>query len=229
MIYDIYRKPNRKTASVNVLPDNSVSITVPDHLSEDEIEKVIKKKKPWILKKKALNNEVRKPAKDKEYVSGEAFSYLGRNYRLKVTYGEFSPVTYIDARLMVGVDQDATVNIQNKHIKESLIAWYKNHALTKFKQRSKKYEALLGVSPKAVKLGNLKSQWGSCHQDKTIVFNWKVIMAPMGIVDYVVAHELCHLIHHDHSKAFWNLLGRVIPDYAERKDWLRINGSLLEV
>lgn len=188
-----------------------------------------RKKKQWILKKKALNNEVRKAVKPKEFVSGEAFPYLGRNYRLKVKYGEFSPVSYIDARLSVGVDGSASKQVQHDFIRQSLIDWYMKHALEKFKQRYKKYATLLNVKAKDLKLGNLKSQWGSCHLDKTIVFNWKVIMAPMSIVDYVVAHELCHLVHHDHSKGFWSLLNRIMPDYAERKDWLRINGGLLEI
>lgn len=229
MIYTIKKNPNRKTASVSVAPDNSVSVIVPDNLTDDEIEKIIKKKTQWILKKKALNNEVQKPAKAKEFVSGEAFAYLGRNYRLKLEYGAFTPISYIGARLVVGVDKGASNDAQQEHIKSSIIDWYKVHALTKFKQRIKKYTSLLNVTPKSIKLGDFKAQWGSCHLDQTIVLNWKVIMAPMSIVDYVIAHELCHLVHHDHSAEYWRLLNKVMPDYAERKDWLRINGAYLDL
>ncbi|EDM28098.1 hypothetical protein LNTAR_12116 [Lentisphaera araneosa HTCC2155] len=229
MQYTILKKPNRKTAKVIVAPDNSVSILAPDNLSDDEIDKIIQKKRLWILKKKALNNEVRKPAKSKEYVSGESFTYLGRNYRLKVLEGDYKPTSYESARLCVSVPKEANNAHKEEFIRESIINWYREHALTKFKQRAKKYSTLLNVKPKQIKLGNFKSQWGSCHQDKTVVFNWKVIMAPISIVDYVVAHELCHLIHHDHSKDFWRLLSKIMPDYAERKDWLRINGAYLEL
>ena len=90
MNYTVIRKPKRKTASVSVAPDNSVSVIVPDRLTDEEVESVVHDKRQWILKKKALNNEVRKPARPKAYVSGEAFSYLGRNYRLKVIVGAHS-------------------------------------------------------------------------------------------------------------------------------------------
>lgn len=87
----------------------------------------------------------------------------------------------------------------------------------------------MGVTPVSVGLKNYKSQWGSCHTDGKIYYNWKVIVAPHSIVDYVVVHELCHLVHGDHSKKFWKLLGTILPDYADRKEWLKINGTKLNI
>ena len=75
----------------------------------------------------------------------------------------------------------------------------------------------------------LKQRWGSCTKDGALVFNWKIILAPIGIVDYVVVHELCHLIHHDHSADFWKLMARMMPDYPERKEWLRVNGAMMGI
>ena len=225
MQYTVIRKDKRKTASVSVAPDNSVSIIAPQELSEDEIAKIVKRKHQWILNKKALNNEVRKPGKPKEYVSGEAFSYLGRNYRLKVIRGNSESIQCRNGRFCVEVSKNADSAL----IRNLLIDWYKTHALAKFKQRARRYADLLDVTPKSLKTGDFKRQWGSCYQDQTVILNWRVIMAPISIVDYVVAHELCHLIHHDHSREFWNLLQKIMPDYQQRKDYLRINGPYLEI
>jgi predicted metal-dependent hydrolase len=225
MKYSVTRKPNRKTASVAVLPDNSVTITVPEELSDEGVDQVIEKKRMWILKKKALNNEVRRPSKPKEFVSGEAFSYLGRNYRLKVEKGDKSTIKCRGGYLVVNTPETPL----DGAIRGEIIDWYKKHALTKLKQRAKRYGILLDVEPKELRVSDFKRQWGSCHQDKTVIVNWRVIMAPMSIVDYVVVHELCHLRFHDHSPEFWRLLGKVLPDYQERKDWLRINGPYLEI
>ena len=87
----------------------------------------------------------------------------------------------------------------------------------------------MGVNPASAGVKGYKSRWGSCHSDGRVYFNWRIIVAPHSIVDYVVAHELCHLVHHDHSKKFWKLLGTIIPDYAERKEWLKVNGRGLGV
>ena len=138
-----------------------------EELSEDEIAKIVKRKHQWILNKRALNNEVRKPGKPKEYVSGEAFSYLGRNYRLKVIRGNSKSVQCKLGRFYVEVPKNADDTL----IRDLLVDWYKEHALKKFKQRVKRYADLLDITPTSIKTGDFKRQWGSCYQDKSIVLN----------------------------------------------------------
>ena len=89
--------------------------------------------------------------------------------------------------------------------------------------------ATLDLKPRSVSVEDFKSRWGSCSVEGDISFNWKIIMAPHGIIDYVVAHELCHMIEHNHSPAFWRHVERIIPDYRDRKDWLKENGAQLTV
>lgn len=91
------------------------------------------------------------------------------------------------------------------------------------------YAKLIGVPPNAVGIKSFKSRWGSCHVNGNIMYNWKIIMAPNRIVDYVVVHELCHLKHHDHSPKFWKAVEKVILDYRDCKEWLKENGRSLEV
>lgn len=87
----------------------------------------------------------------------------------------------------------------------------------------------MGVELGPVGVRDYRRQWGSCYRDRSVHFNWRIATAPMRIIDYVVVHELCHLRHHDHSKAFWKMLALCLPDYPERKEWLRVNGGLLSL
>ena len=225
--YRIIRRPRRRTACVQVSPDNQVTIIVPANLSQAKIADIIRRKTPWIIKKMKFNDAVRHPVKPKEYVSGEAFSYLGRNYRLKVLHGKPRPVELKNGRFFVHVQSSG--NERENHIRGVLTAWYKSHALDKLADRARLYADRVGVSYRAVRVKDLKSRWGSCTMAGDIHFTWHIIMAPMRIVDYVVVHELCHRAHHNHSPAFWRLLGRILPDYRAHKEWLRINGPRLTV
>lgn len=225
--YKIIRTRRRRTTSVQVSPQNEVSVIVPDNLPEVEIENIIRKKTPWIINKIKTNEAVRHPTKPKEYVSGEAFSYLGRNYRLKIVEGTKRPVELKNGRFYVYVP----VHEKNREklIQSALDDWYSSHAKRKLRSRVEMYADRVGVSFNNIRVKKLKSRWGSCTKEGNINFNWRIIMAPMSIVDYVVVHELCHLKYHNHSKDFWKLLGQMIPDYKERKEWLRVNGALLLV
>lgn len=228
--YTVIRKSNRKTASLSVSPDNKVAVIVPDSLKEKEIQNLIDKKSKWIRDKIRFNEQVKYPCKPKEYVSGEAIIYTGRHFRLKILEREF----YLPARLsgnllIVPVPKDSPISERIPKIKEAVTEWYNKVALSKFKSRVLYYEKHFDIKPKEIIVKNLKSRWGSCYKSGTVAFNWKVVMAPNRIIDYVVVHELCHLKHHDHSPKFWAYLESIIPDWRERKEWLRVNGGLLEV
>ena len=223
--YKIIRRPRRRTASVQVSPQNEVSIIVPDNLPQGIIDDIIRRKTPWITKKIQFNDVVRHLPKPKEYVSGEAFSYLGRNYRLKIVKGNPKPVELKNGRFYVYVRADGQA--REERIKVALSTWYKAHAEDKLNARARMCADRVGVSYRDIKLKDMKSRWGSCTKAGNIHFSWLIVMAPMSIVDYVVVHELCHREYHDHSPAFWRLVGRILPDYHERKEWLRVNGALL--
>ncbi|MDZ7860596.1 MAG: SprT family zinc-dependent metalloprotease [Candidatus Krumholzibacteriota bacterium] len=223
--YKIIRTPRRRTASVQVSPQNEVSIIVPDNLAQVKIDNIIRRKSSWIINKIKTNDAVRHPPKPKEYVSGEAFSYLGRNYRLKIARGNPQPVELKNGRFYVYVPD--SVKKRDDLIRDALGEWYKSHAKNKLRSRISMYSERVGVSCRNIKVKNLKSRWGSCSKAGNININWRIIMAPLSIVDYVIVHELCHLKYHNHSKEFWRLLGQILPDYLKRKEWLRVNGTLL--
>ncbi len=225
--YEVIRRPRRKTASISVKPDNAVVIIVPHKLPQESIEQIVKSKTRWIRSKLRFNQEVREKHKPKEFVSGEAFTYLGRNYRLKVVEGEARPATLSQGRLNVYVPLNLTSENREQYIIRQLTAWYQEHAVKRLQEKTIRHAERLGVEPARIGVKTYKSRWGSCHKDGRVYFNWRIIMAPHSVVDYVVVHELCHLIHHNHSAAYWKLIEHTCPDFRDAKEWLKINGPLL--
>lgn len=224
---EIIRTSRRKTASINII-NGQVKITIPQSLSPEKLSDLISSKKDWIAKKINEHSKV-KPQKQKEFVSGEAISYLGRNYRLKKIIGAETPVEFKNGYFFVGVNSDWSEGESEVHIRLELAKWLRQQALVKIKSKVKKYSEIVGVKPKSIKVHMLETKWGSCSPNGDLVFNWRIISAPHTIIDYVVVHELCHLIEHNHSEKFWSLVSRVIPDYKHHKEWLKFNGDSLGI
>lgn len=228
--YTVIRRRGRRTASITVAPDNSVTIVVPAHLTDADVAGLIRRKSPWISRKIAFNREVRQPYRRKEYVSGEAVVYLGRNYRLKVEAGNSPAGAELKGgRLCVTAPATLAGDAKTNWVRAQLVTWYQEHALAKVRERVALWGGRIGVKPTAVSVRDYTSRWGSCYRDRSVTLNWRIVMAPVRIIDYVVVHELCHLRHHHHAKAFWAMLALHMPDCAERKEWLRVNGGLLVV
>jgi len=110
-------------------------------------------------------------------------------------------------------------------IQQYLQNWYRSRALERLQEKTDRYAKQIGVSLAGVSVRNFKSRWGSCDKHGQVVFNWNIIKAPHAIADYVVVHELCHLIHPNHSKDFWQLVGRHETSYSEHKQWLKEKGT----
>lgn len=221
----VIRTSRRKTASIKVV-EGKVSVIVPDAFSIDKIELLLTKKHRWIKEKLALQEQVIS-TKPKEFVSGESFPYLGRNYRLKVIEGQYPSIKLYQGRFVVSVRDKATDN--TGAIKQLIIKWFKEHAESKLIEKTARYSKIIGVNPVSVGIKAFQSRWGSCNDKGDILYNWKIIMAPNRIVDYVTIHELCHIIHHDHSPKFWKTVERYFPDYPECKQWLKLHGKGLEI
>lgn len=224
IVTEVIRTARIKTARLQV-EDGVVSIAVPKGLELERIEPLIKDKQRWIKEKLALHKQ-QQPAPKRELLSGEAFPYLGRNYRLKIITGKLEAVKLVHGRLQVRLPKA----MRHEHIiRDMLTHWYRSQAELRFKDKVKRYASMVGVEPSDVSVKTFKSRWGSCNIKGEIQFHWKVIMAPHRIVDYVVVHELCHLKHHDHSSAFWKSVERIVPDYAECRAWLKEFGVGFEV
>lgn len=195
------------------------------HTPPEKTGEILKTKRRWIKEKITLHRELA-PASTKQHVSGEAFAYLGRNYRLKVERGSFAPVRLLQGRLVVTVPEGAE---QPHMIRNALVRWYKRQADLKLTEKVNRFSPMLGVQPAGVGIKTFKSRWGSCTAKGKLEFNWQIMMAPNRMVDYVVIHELCHLIRHDHSTEFWREVARLMPEYQRCRDWLRLNAANLSI
>ena len=223
-LVEVIRTRRRKTASVRI-HEGKVSLVVPDNLSESRIHEIMTQKTRWIRSKLLLYRET-VPLKPKEYVSGESFTYLGKNYRLKVAIASRPFVKLVNSRLRVALPERSLT--PNK-VKNVLTDWYRTRAEQKLQEKIERYAKLIGVQPASVRIKTFKSRWGSCSSKGDLLFNWKIIIAPNRIVDYVVVHELCHLKQHNHSPLFWTCVERAMPDYRECRQWLKVNGRGLDV
>ena len=220
---EVVRTKRKKTASIKVA-DGLVQAVVPNQLSNTRVKELVQKSIPWIRRKLREQSQT-VTHKPKKYVSGENFSYLGRNYRLKVLSGNNCKVKLLRGNLEVIVSR----NSQECNIRNALVDWYECHALERLADKTKRYSGIIGVSPNSISVRNYQSRWGSCSSNGDIRYNWRIIIAPHQIVDYVVVHELCHLRHLNHSPAYWESVKQVLPDYPIYRKWLREQGETLKI
>lgn len=222
---EVIRTDRKRSASI-YLENEVVKVRVPRFLSEQRIRELITRRTPWITKQiaKALERPIIKP---KEYVSGETFPYLGRNYRLKVVKGNETSM-----KLKGGYFCATTLTngaSANETIRSLLISWYRHRAETRLSETTDRLARIVGVRPTSIKVRDYKSRWGSCSNNGDISYNWRVILAPRGIVDYVVVHELCHLLEQNHSPRYWKHVERYIPDWKDCRKWLRTYSDSLSI
>lgn len=224
---EIIRTERSKSASIEI-EDDIVKVVVPKTLSDQRIEDLISNRTAWIRQKLKIHIETIRP-KPKEYVNGESFTYLGRNYRLKCIRGGTGLVKLKNGYLNVPVAECVSGSALEQSVQQSLHGWYQSRALEKLKEKTKRYSSILGVKPQSVDVKEYKARWGSCSSSGDITYNWRIIIAPHQIVDYIVAHELCHLLEHNHGPKYWKLVQSVIPNYREHREWLKVNGEGLRV
>ena len=226
--YEVVRTKRERTASV-LIQENSVKIVVPNHLSQKRIDELIQKRSAWIRRKLKQSAEI-KPAKEKEYVNGESFSYLGRNYRLRIIEDAKSgEVKLRNGYFEVSLPKRVKADRRIETIRSMLSQWYAEYALERLTEKTDRYANILKVRPKSLKVRDYKSRWGSCSSVGDISYNWRIIMAPHAVINYVVVHELCHMIEHNHSPQYWKHVERITPDWKEHRQWLRENGKQLIV
>lgn len=153
---------------------------------------------------------------------------LGREYKLNISesFNEGIQIIFDKTQFNVYVSRFIKNN-RNEYIREALTKWYRLYAARIYEDRTKYYAEKLKVSYNRITVKEQKTRWGSCSSKGNLNFNWRVIMAPIEIVDYLVVHELCHLIHMNHSKDFWALVESILSDYEKRQLWLKENGNKL--
>jgi len=218
-------RSQRKTMALTISPTGQVRVAAPTRISNREIIDWVSSKANWIANKLEEIDKLRAAQTSREYMPGELFPYLGLDYPLHIeTHNQRTRPTadLCCGRLIVATpDNDADI------IRGAIEAWYRGRAGEHIQARIDFFRPRLDVSPQRVTIKDQKTRWGSCSSKGNLNFNWRAIMAPLKVVDYIVVHELCHLVHLNHSQDFWKLVSSTLPDYKAGKDWLRKNGRRL--
>lgn len=218
------KRSKRKTASIYVERDGKITLIAPAELSDAKIERVLEEKRRWIYKNLAEWHDLNAARIERQFVNGEGFLYLGRSYRLKLVPRQAEALQLKDGHFCLR----ASLRPASKAI-AAFRDFYRDKGLVRINERVDYFKTRMGVEPASVKLLDLKNRWASWTPGGNLNFHWKCMMAPMKILDYIVVHELAHLIHSDHSTKFWNEVDKLLPDYAERKEWLRVHGAGMDL
>lgn len=208
-------RSSRSSISISISPQGEVVVKAPHLVPSFLIKQFISKKQDWI--EKHLQKLEEKKARSKKYINGEEFWYLGKIYKLHI--GNYKEITLTD-----------TLNFPNFLIfraKKELTSWYLKQAKEKITQRVSYHASQIGTQYKSLLFSDTKSKWGTCGPENDLQFNWRLIMTPLMVVDYVVIHELVHTLEKNHSGKFWRKVGLHTPAFRQHKKWLNQNAHLL--
>ena len=212
----VRRSSRRRSIELRVTAASDVWILCPLEISDTQIVDFLRSRADWI-ESKLLLNQTRAALPCPDYESGSIWQLRGQGFVLELSVGPRSVVLDTD-RLRVKTD-----SMDTEKVKGILKSWYIQQAEDCLLGRTQHFASCLGVKPSRVQLRQYRSQWGRCNSRQEIAFDWRVIMAPDSVIDYLVIHELCHIKHFNHSSDFWSLVGSLQPNYRESKDWLRAN------
>ncbi|MEW6620009.1 MAG: SprT family zinc-dependent metalloprotease [bacterium] len=212
-------RSKRRTIGIEITSDASLIVRVPLRTSLEHIKKIVDKKRFWIQKKQKTAKE--KKSIPRKFVEGEKFLYLGNTYRLYI-FNNPSPPLLFNQKFLLSRDY-------LPYAQDIFVAWYKNQAYYKIKERLDWYSTLSGLKYNGFKITNARKRWGSCNGKDRLCFSWRLIMTPLSVIDYVVVHELTHIVEKNHSKRFWHKLKIILPNYEESKKWLKENEYLLGI
>lgn len=212
---------NRKTIGITVERDRRVVVRVPQRATEHAIIAAIEGKRYWIWQKLRNPHKYPDPAPHKEYVAGETFLYLGQDHPLVLTRGEGGEVRLTGTQFeMASSDRQDGDGLFR--------AWYLAQAKEKLRPRIATFATEMGVTYCRIWVRDLKFRWGSCTPRGTLSFNWRIIQAPMIVVDYLIVHELAHVLEPNHSENFWNIVAVHVPSWIKARNWLTQHGCRLE-
>lgn len=215
-------RSKRKTISLEVKTDASLIIRAPLFVSEEKIYNLFRQKKPWIERtvKKMLcrKNEIPR----KVFSEGEDFFFLGKAYRLRVSE---------TGQDEIRIEEDSLV-VSRKYLdnpRPVFLQWYYRQAARIFHERTVWFSSSARVACRSIRISQGRTKWGSCAGLGNLTFNWRLVMAPLHIIDYVVAHEVAHIHERNHSRRFWKKVSELFPEYEVCKKWLRDNGHRLNI
>lgn len=214
---------NRKTLAIKIEPPGIVKILAPSKMSEEVIEGLLLPKLNWV-KKKLEEMSAREFFNPHHTFSNEdCFFYLGQPYSLSLVKQPGREQVLLHQQSLILSLSEATCD----QVRRVLEKWYKERAAFIISERVAHYQQYFSQQPNKIRIKSPQKRWGSCNSNRELNFNWKIIMAPMEAIDYVVVHELCHMLHMNHSKEYWSSVEQILPDWKVQKEWFRQHATML--
>jgi len=223
--YRIVRsKKRKKTISLHVNEDGTVVVYAPGRTPIAEIDRFCREKKTWLWKKIRETRERHRETRTRKFAEGETFFFLGEPHPLKInaTAAGSESLVLLSGQFVLTDDKISKG-------RDVFVEWYKTRAQEYIQRRVDHFSQILGLCPRGIRISNARCRWGSCSQDDRLYFSWRLIMATPSIIDYVVVHELAHMKEKNHSRCFWKLVAKNVPDYMRQRIWLRDYGQALDI
>jgi predicted metal-dependent hydrolase len=209
--FEVRRGPRRKTLGLTVDRAGELIVHAPDSATEEELHRWVQRKLLWVHRKLAQKQEMNGAARTPEFVSGESFYYLGKNFRLRVVNKGAVPLKLVDEWFLL---RRKDCPDAGRHFRD----WYLAAGTPWLSNRVDVWVPRVNARPARIRVGDLGFHWGSCGRKGMVYFNWRLLQLPVRLIDYVVVHELIHLIEHNHGRQFWRIMERTLPDWRERKE-----------
>lgn len=224
LTFQLRESKQRRTLEIIVDRDGALVLATPPAAPAETLERFVDRNLEWVYTKLAEKQAQARPRSPREYVSGEGFLYLGRSHRLKV----------VDA-----ADDQAPLRLYRGHFellrdgapsgREHFVRWYTLRLRPILDRHIEALMHRVGAEPRAVRVQDLGYHWGSSDRRGQLYFHWRVAMLPQRIIEYLVTHELTHLIEPGHTDTFWERVQRIVPDYVERQRWLACHGGMYDL
>ncbi|MGI8921468.1 MAG: M48 family metallopeptidase [Solirubrobacteraceae bacterium] len=215
--FELRGSARRRSLQVTVDREGDLVLFAPPDCDRAVLEGFVRDKRFWIYRKLAEKEALRQPVSARQYLSGEGFPYLGRSYRLLLVDEQSVPVKLEEGRFKM---RRSAANEGHRY----MVRWYEDHAGPWLATRVERFGDRIGVRASSVAVRDLGYRWGSCGKGDKLYFHWRAVLLPPRIVEYVVVHELVHMLEPHHTPDFWLRVERAMPDFAARKQWLAERG-----
>ncbi|HUN54253.1 MAG TPA: SprT family zinc-dependent metalloprotease [Smithella sp.] len=218
--YTFHRsKKRRKTISLQIGDNSEIRISAPYYTPIAEINRFVEEKQKWISRTIQKRSQALLLNKEKDYVTGEIFYYLGQPYPLDARFEPMENTGVILWNNSFFLNCPANRDMRKYYF----IRWYKKKAKAHLSDRVEHFSQALSLQPRGIRITTANQRWGSCSEDNSLAFSFRLMMAPPCVIDYVVIHELMHIRQKNHSSKFWDLVLGIMPDYKIHRRWLRDN------
>lgn len=218
---------SRKTRHIKLVMDiNGLRVVKPARAKIEDVERVLKAKSNWIYKHHINFLSMKAEEYEREWESGETVLYRGKKYNIRIFphKEQITRINFNGKRFEIFVNDTAAEDDRKALIEDAFRRWYMRTAYESLKDRLDYFCKIIGLTYNNMRIKEQRTRWGSCSKKGNLNFNWKLIMSPQWVIDYVMVHEICHLRYLNHSKQYWDMVALYSPDYKKAQEWLKKNG-----